>query len=72
MVHKLYLWSAIVLYRWLQTVYIHKWFQNTFGKHWKPPPVALSKAKERTLSGTIAANLQAIIDPVVIGKGNQN
>jgi hypothetical protein len=37
---------------------------NTFGKHSKPPPVTLSNAKDRTLSGTIAANLQAIIAPV--------
>lgn len=37
---------------------------NTFGKHSKPPPVTFSKAKDRTLSGTVAANLQAIIAPV--------
>lgn len=37
----------------------------TFGKHSKPPPVTLSKANDRTLSGTIAASLQAIIPPEV-------
>lgn len=36
---------------------------DTFGKHSKPPPVTLSKAKEHTLSGAMAANLQAIIAP---------
>lgn len=38
----------------------------TFGKHSKPPPVTLSNAKDRILSGTIAANLQAIIAPVLV------
>ena len=46
----------------------HSWTaterNNTFGKHSKPPPVTLSNAKDRTLSGTNAANLQAIIAPV--------
>lgn len=36
----------------------------TFGKHSNPPPVALSKARESNRLGAIAANLQAIIDPV--------
>lgn len=39
---------------------------NTLGKHSKPPPVTLSKANDRTLSGTIAANLQAVIAPGLI------
>lgn len=38
---------------------------HTFGKHWKPPPVALSNAKDDILSGAIAASLQAIIAPVL-------
>lgn len=40
----------------------------TLGKHSKPPPVTLSKARDRTLSGTMAANLQAIIAPVLTAK----
>lgn len=38
---------------------------HTLGKHWKPPPVALSNAKDDILSGAIAASLQAIIAPVL-------
>lgn len=43
-------------------------YQNnlfTFGKHSKPPPVTLSKAKDETLLGANAANLQAIMAPVL-------
>lgn len=48
-----------------QTVGKGPFHDHTFGKHWKPPPVALSKAKDDILSGAIAASLQAIIPPVL-------
>lgn len=38
----------------------------TFGMHSLPPPVTFSKAKDKTLSGAIAANLQAIIPPAFL------
>lgn len=37
---------------------------DTLGRHSKPPPVTLSNANDKTLWGTIAATLQAIIAPV--------
>lgn len=36
----------------------------TLGMHSKPPPVALSKANDKTLPGAIDASLLAIIAPV--------
>lgn len=39
--------------------------KHALGRHSNPPPVTLSKAKDDILSGAIAANLQAIMAPVL-------
>jgi len=57
-------------YVWGYQSYIqfHKYVEGyksfiTFGKHWKPPPVTLSNASERSLWSAIAARLQEIGAP---------